>query len=270
MVNGKPGTEKVGMKRYIRLFRNVSNWWKHFAVKAGVNREDPIFFHLKNGVRMEVPAVLYHEFKEIIMEDCYLMGLDEPLSNAPVVVDIGANAGFFCLYVASMRPEALIVSCEPIPANFEQLSRNTSINPDLDITALPVAVYDRTGSIELLVESENAFTTAATVFPIDGRIPVKVDCVRLQDLLDRHGLERVDLLKLDCEGSEYAILYNCPPDYLKRVEKLAVEVHSGTETDHNIGALAKFLADTGFRTHTAGHMLWARRDIKAASVNPRR
>ena len=260
----------AAMNRYIRLFRFVSDWWKHFAVKAGMKVEDPVVFHLKNGVRMEVPVSLYHEFKEIFMEDCYLTGLAGPLPAAPVVVDIGANAGFFCLFVASIRPEARIVCCEPIPANFAQLSRNAAINPHLDITALPIAVYDRTGRIQLVVESENAFTTAATVFPMDGRIPVEVECISLRDLFDRHDLERVDLLKLDCEGSEYAILYRCPADYLKRVERMAVEVHGGTEPDHNINALEKFLTGMGFRTHTAGHMLWARREAKADAMEARR
>jgi FkbM family methyltransferase len=245
------------MKRYIRLFKNVANWWKHFAVKIGVNREDPIVFNVRNGVMMEVPVSLYHEFKEIFLEDCYLRGFKEPLPDSPVVVDIGANAGFFSIYVASMRPRARIISCEPIPANFAQLLRNAAINPDLDITSLPVAVYGRTGSMELFVESEDAFTTAATVLSIDGRIPTEVPCISLQDLLERHGLDWVDLLKLDCEGSEYSILYRCPVEYLKRIGKMAVEVHIGTETDHNITALSSFLTTRGFRIRTAGHMLWA-------------
>jgi FkbM family methyltransferase len=185
--------------------------------------------------------------------------LRKPLPESPVVLDIGGNAGFFCLYVASMRPGAKIVSCEPIPANFTQLSRNTSINPSLDIAALPVAVYGRTGRIKLLVESENALTTAATVFSIDGRIPIEVPCISLQDLLEKHGLDRIDLLKLDCEGSEYSILYRCPEEYFGRIEQMAVEVHDGAEPDHNMPALASFLRGRGFEIHTAGYMLWAQR-----------
>jgi FkbM family methyltransferase len=247
------------MKRYIRLITNVSNWWKHFAVKLGINHEDPVVFLLPNKLKMEVPLSLYHEFKEIFLEDCYLRGQKEPLPERPVVVDIGANAGFFCLYVAQMRPGARIISCEPIPANLAQLSRNAEINPNIDITVLPVAVYGTTGSMKLLVEGENAFTTAATVFPVDGRIPVDVPCITLEDLFKNHDLKKIDLLKLDCEGSEYEILYRCPTEYLARVEKIAMEVHKGTGPDHNMTSMVDYLRAGGFGINTDGHMLWARR-----------
>ncbi|HDR14795.1 MAG TPA: FkbM family methyltransferase [Desulfobacteraceae bacterium] len=245
------------MKRYIKLFTNVSNWWKHFGVKFGVNREDPVVFLLPNGIKMEVPLSLYHEFKEIFLEDCYLRGLDQPLPERPVVVDIGANTGFFCLFVARMRPGARIVCCEPIPANLAQLSRNAEINPNIDITVLPVAVYGTSGSVKLLVESQDAFTTAATVFSVDGRIPLEVPCVTLQDLFEEQNLEKIDLLKLDCEGSEYEILYRCPRKYLARVERIAMEVHKGTGPNHNMEAMAAYLKTGGFDINTAGHMLWA-------------
>jgi FkbM family methyltransferase len=249
------------MKRYIRLITNVSNWWKHFAVKFGMNREDPVVFLLPNNLKMEVPVSLYHEFKEIFLEDCYLQGLKEPLPERPVVIDIGANAGFFCLYIARIRPGARIICCEPIPANLKQLSRNAEINPNIDITVLPVAVYGITGTIKLLIEAEGSFTTAATVFPIDGRIPLEVECITMEDLFKKHNLKKIDLLKLDCEGSEYEILYRCPAEYLARVEKIAMEVHKGTGLDHNMKSMADYLKAGGFDINTAGHMLWARRSF---------
>jgi FkbM family methyltransferase len=247
------------MKRYVRLITNVSNWWKHFAVKFGLNRHDPVVFLLPNHVKLEVPLSLYHEFKEIFLEDCYLKGLKEPLPERPVVVDIGANAGFFCLYVARMRPGARMICAEPIPANLAQLTRNAQINPNVDITVLPFAVYGATGTIELLIEAEGAFTTAATVFPVEGRIPLQVPCMTLADLFENHGMEKIDLLKLDCEGSEYEILYRCPREYLGRVEKIAMEVHKGTGPDHTMKAMQEYLKAAGFEINTAGYMLWAHR-----------
>jgi FkbM family methyltransferase len=248
------------MKRYIRLFKNVSNWWKHFAVKFGLTSEDPVVFLLPNGVKMEVPMSLYHEFKEIFLEDCYLRGLRGRLPERPLVLDIGANGGFFCLYIAQMRPGARIICCEPIAANIKQLSRNAQINPHVDITVLPVAVYATTGRLELLVEEEGSFTTAATVFPLEGRIPVDVPSISLEDLIRNHGIECVDLVKLDCEGSEYEILYRCSPQCLARIRRMAVEVHEGTLPNHNLRSMASFLKNQGFSVRTSGQMLWAHRD----------
>jgi len=158
-----------------------------------------------------------------------------------------------------MRPGARILCCEPIPDNLAQLSRNAEINLNPDIAVLPVAVYGTTGSIKLLIEAENAFTTAATVFPINGRIPLDVPCITLKDLFENHDLKKIDLLKLDCEGSEYEILYRCPAECLARVEKIAMEVHKGTAPDHNMKYMVDYLKAGGFETNTEGHMLGAHR-----------
>jgi len=44
-----------------------------------------------------------------------------------------------------------------------------------------------------------------------------VPCVTLPEIFDEFGLERRDLLKMDCEGAEHEILYNCPPAYMSRI-----------------------------------------------------
>lgn len=81
--------------RYIRFFRNLFNWWLHFAVKFGLTSKDPLIFRTWNNIIIEVPRRLLHEFKEIFMEDSYMRGMGLRLPDSPTVIDIGANAGFF-------------------------------------------------------------------------------------------------------------------------------------------------------------------------------
>jgi hypothetical protein len=76
--------------------------------------------------------------------------------------------------------------------------------------------------------------------------------------MEENGITRCDLLKMDCEGAEYEILYNCPPDYLRRIDQIAMEVHRGDKEDQNIDALEKFFRQQGFRTRRKPvGMLWA-------------
>jgi hypothetical protein len=63
---------------------------------------------------------------------------------------------------------------------------------------------------------------------------------------------------MDCEGAEYDILYNCPLDYLQRIDQIAMEVHNGEKENQNIEALEAFLRERGFSTRRRPvGMLWA-------------
>lgn len=86
----------------------------------------------------------------------------------------------------------------------------------------------------------------ASDVPPDGR--AFVELVPLGALLDRET--RVDLLKIDCEGAEFDILYNLTPAQLAKIDSMVGEIHScsgfvGTQTaglEWNASALTQFLA----------------------------
>jgi hypothetical protein len=62
-----------------------------------------------------------------------------------------------------------------------------------------------------------------------------------QSLLEYTGLEEVDVVKLDCEGSEYDILLGTPDSVLKRVRKYIIEYHNGPDV------LMRRLDDLGYK-----------------------
>jgi Ni,Fe-hydrogenase I small subunit len=76
---------------------------------------------------------------------------------------------------------------------------------------------------------------------------VEVPTTTLQEIMDSNNLERIDFLKLECEGAESSILHSTPGDYLKRVKKIAMEFH-----DHlsalNHQDIQKLLEEVGFTT----------------------
>ena len=242
--------------RYIRLLKNISNWWLHFAVKMGFAKSDPLLFRLRNNIVMEVPRRLLHEFKEIFMEECYTRRVFH-LPDGPTVIDIGANAGFFTLFAASRFPKATIIAFEPIAINFNQLERNRNLNEDVCIFCRQMAVYGHAGEVLLSFDPDDSFTTAASVIRGEDhqKATIKVASMTLPDIFEAYQLKRCDFLKMDCEGSEYDILYNCPDKYLHRVVQMAIEVHKGTEPNHNIESLANYLNAHDFQTYRSGHIL---------------
>ncbi len=191
--------------------------------------------------------MLMVEFKEIFMSESYLRGMKLDLGKNPVVIDIGANIGFFTLFILTRLHGSRVFSYEPMPSNFRQLKRNLQMNPGLPVTCIQKAVTGRSGDITLHFDSSCKYTTAATIHEVEGKNPetITVEGVSLSDVFRENNLERCDLLKMDCEGAELEILYNCPQEIMDRIGNIVMEVHGGPEDYRNI---EEYLRRMGFAT----------------------
>ncbi len=236
--------------RYFNLVKNLSNWWVHLAVKFGLTAADPVLFKARRGISIEAPRRLLPEFKEMFMSEIYMRGIKFSLGENPVVLDIGANVGFFTLYVLSRLPGARVFSYEPIPVNFRQFKRNLQMNADLPVTCFQKAVAGQSGDITLNHDSSSEYTTGATIHEPRGKNTdtITVSGVSLEDIFRENGLERCDLLKLDCEGAEFEILYNCPRQIMDRIGNIVMEVHNGPGDRQNFDSLEEYLKRMGFTT----------------------
>ena len=248
------------MKRYYRLFKTFKNWWIYLAYKFRLAGSEPLVFNTRRGGTVEVPRRLVQTFKEIFMDECYLAGLEKAISPGATIIDIGANAGYFALFAADQFPHSHIFSFEPVPVNYNQLQRHSNLNKTRDIKCFPLAVAGQAGEISLSLDARDSFTTSATLFTHENsrEDSLQVSCLPLWEIMDEHKIVKCDLLKMDCEGAEYDILYNTSPQYLQRIDQMVMEVHCGKEDNQNIDALEAYLNQQGFftRRRPVG-MLWA-------------
>ena len=53
----------------------------------------------------------------------------------------------------------------------------------------------------------------------------KINAITLQDIFEKHRLEKIDFLKMDCEGAEYEIIMNAPSSILNKIQKISTEIH---------------------------------------------
>ncbi|TFG93597.1 MAG: FkbM family methyltransferase [Syntrophobacterales bacterium] len=251
--------------RYLNLIRNISNWPLHIKHKFGLTTSDPIVFTAKNDIRFEVPDRLYHEFKEIFLENAYTVGQQKRITRTdPTIIDIGANVGFFSVFALSKFPKCSLYSYEPVESNFKQLSRNRELNRDRNFNCFNLAVCGHKGTIEINFDITDQFTTSATIVNTnnDNLTSMEVPCLRLRDIFDENNIEKCDFLKLDCEGAEHDVLYNTPAAYLARIDQMAIEVHQGKNEGENLESLRNFLNRNDFdlfQFNDKLHMLWAHR-----------
>jgi len=248
------------MRRYYRLWKHFKNWYLYVAYKFGFVKRDTLVFETRNGVIVCVPRRLVQTFKEIFMDECYLAGLEKPVLPGGTIIDVGANAGYFTVFAASAFSEASILSYEPIPANYALLSRHRDLNPSWRIRCFAAAVAGHVGEIELSFDAGDSFTTSATMMHTDPKATdsLAVPCVTLERIFQVNDIQECALLKMDCEGAEYDILYGCPPELFRRIDQIAMEVHGGEGKEQNIDALEAFLHKQGYATRRRPvGMLWA-------------
>lgn len=168
-----------------------------------------------------------------------------------VVVDIGAHVGVISLYLANKYPDIKVYAYEPIPANFERLLRNIGANKAKNVVAVNKAVTSDGRNIDLYGNPE-VTSGGASLFG-DGEIKTEAETVTLEQLFEKHEIERCKLLKIDCEGSEYEILRNSS-EILTRVDHLRGEFHH--IEGESIDDLVKFceeLIDDVFISPEVGH-----------------
>lgn len=153
-----------------------------------------------------------------------------PIRPGDLVIDIGANHGFYSLYAACLG--ARVLAFEPQRDTFSLLQDNIRRNGLADrIQAFPCAVGARSGSITLSVSANLAggMSTTNPRFRRNSGITVideyEVPMLSLSEVIAEHAPTGVRLIKLDCEGSELDILNALPSRDWERIQGLACELH---------------------------------------------
>ncbi|HET8924179.1 MAG TPA: FkbM family methyltransferase [Candidatus Acidoferrum sp.] len=240
--------------QYLNLIRNIRNWPAYFIPRLRKRFEKLSFVARGHGIRFRVPNyTLYLVFKEIFVSDFYdIDALLKKLPPRPVVLDIGANAGYFTMLLFSKMVEATVYAYEPIPANYALFQENIALNPFLGdrIHAFNKAVTGTSQeTVQLFMETDTENSVVASVygdFAQRNRFAQRVPAISLRQIFEENGIARADLVKIDCEGSEYPIIYDSPSACWERMPFLAIEVHDLDSDRRNVGCLSRFLESRGY------------------------
>ncbi len=118
------------------------------------------------------------------------------------VLDIGAHIGYFTLLSSvKVGAEGRVLTFEPNPVNYRKITTMVGLNSLKNVTVLPNAASDCECTVSFAVESTGQMGHI-TESQQGGEQTVTVQAVRVDDAVQRSGLDRVDLIKLDVEGAE--------------------------------------------------------------------
>ena len=205
-------------------------------------------------MKLEVPDHFFYVFKEIFMEDFYETEklLPHVPSNA-VIVDIGANVGFFSFLMTAKRKDAAIYAYEPMENNFRVFQNNLTLNKEKrnNIKAEQKAVTGKeVKSVKLFFDAVDLDTVISSVyedFSPKNKQMAEIEAISLSAIIRQNNLTVIDILKLDCEGSEYPILYDSPEIIWPIIKCLCIEVHELDKGKRNYKYLSGFLQEKGYQ-----------------------
>ena len=253
------------MKRYVNSVKNLSNWsdfWKYYYAAKEADSEGVFLAKLRSGLRAQIPKVLISAFDEVFLREVYSGGLKN-FSKSPMVIDIGANVGYFTLYLLSRVPNAKVIAFEPLPSNLGLLETHKK-DSELDgLTIDKRAVYATEKSIEISYNEDLDFSVGASVLSRKkANTSIQIEAVSIPDIFDIYKLEKCDLLKVDCEGAEYNILFNCPDEFYSKIENIVIELHDWVpESEGTPQKLETFLSSKGYRVDLKSNgMMWANKN----------
>ena len=124
------------------------------------------------------------------------------------------------------------------------LENNIKLNNNQNIVPINKAVSNKTGRIDFFINDGENLGGHSTI-PSEKGNKVIVESISLEDFVKKYKIKKIDFLKMDCEGGEYDILFKCPDNILKMIEKMSIEYHDIDNNNNGI-SLKKFLEKKGF------------------------
>lgn len=203
---------------------------------------------LRDGTVLHAPenSTLLSLVQEIFVRQLYTPAGYE-LGPHDVVLDVGANIGTFTVF-AAREPGRRVYSIEPFPENAAFVRRNVEANGLRNVEVVEAAAAGESGTTDLFI---SRLSGGHLLFDhnVRGTLgeAILVPTVTIGELMERFGLDRVNFLKLDCEGSEGDVLRTAGPDVLGRIDRLAMEFHDNVSPLRHEEIVA-LLTDAGFST----------------------
>jgi len=208
--------------KFITRYKNARRLGLSYFRTSSFHLPEKIDFN-GNSINLDYPDEkgIFIDFLSIFLDDDY--GLTKFRKNKiSKIIDIGANVGFFSLASRFFFPNSEIHAYEP-NLNLERyLAHNFS---QLNIKLRTQAVGNKSCSVELDLMGESNQTRVKETSCGSTKM------VSLNSLLKEAG-GKIDLLKMDCEGSEWDILED--PESLRQVENITLEYHLwANQEDHD-------------------------------------
>jgi len=214
-----------------------------FFFRRAKNFQIPKFINLNNEtIKLDLPDEygIKITFVEIFLDDTYRLSWIKKISkknniNIKSILDIGGNCGLTSILLRSQFTRSDIHCYEPNPEILKYLKNNAHI---CNFNFYNQAVGNSNKMVKLKVRKNDSILSS-----ISRGETGKINQISFEKAFERFKTDILDIVKMDCEGSEWEILENI--EIWKKVRFLTMEYHLG-ERDINHDRILDALEKIGF------------------------
>jgi FkbM family methyltransferase len=237
--------EKSKINLLIKSKKVLKNWYFLPLIYLGILKKNRVVLQTLEGMKIIMRGNKsndIHVFSEIWLDNAYLKwGID--LYEDCNVIDIGSHIGLFALQIISKQQNSNLLCYEPNSENFQILKENIAINNLKQVKIFHKAVSSKNGEIELNINENDS--SGHSIKKLSTK-KEKIESISFERILEENNLHGCDLLKLDCEGAEYDILFSIPKDKLKKIKQICLEYHKFIDEPELYKKIIKLFEDNEF------------------------
>lgn len=257
------------MRKIILFYkRNRLKLILNFKLFAGIKTST---FKLKSGEKFRIRNIDLLGF-ELINEESFEENTKNLIMNTVkcgmVVLDIGANIGYYTVKMASIVGEqGKVLAFEPNSLMVEELKNNIELNNFKNIQIHEIALSNISGNLTFYNPSigKEAHGSLKQNKTFDFTDTKEVKAERLDMVLKNAGIDKVDFIKMDVEGAEYEVLLGAK-ELLSSDNKPIIIFESAENLcyafEHKVFDVLKLVSDYGYEIENIDFGNWIARPKK--------
>ncbi len=150
--------------------------------------------------------------QSIIFNGFYELDLTKSIlkigTKGGLLIDVGANYGYFSCLWASQNPKNKSIAFEASPVNIQPLTNNVNKNElSKVITIIPTALGKEKGTLKFDLGNESKQTSWGGLSLTNNQSSIEVEVDTLDNYTDKNNISKIDVLKIDTEGADTWVLY---------------------------------------------------------------
>lgn len=210
--------------------------YKNFVSLYFKDKHVPAEAHLWNGSifsgshKNEMLDII----EDVIFRDVYKINKISGRCN--VIIDIGANIGAFSITTSKICNK--VYAFEPFPPVYEIFKKNIKLNNCKNIEAVKCAVSSSDGEVDIVKGTSLGGNVVYDLIADSNHAKsfekYSVVKMKLSTIFEKYKITQVDLMKIDCEGSEGDIISSLDDKEILLTKKYAIEFHNKVSSmNHN-------------------------------------
>ena len=233
--------EKIAI--LLRSRKKFKNWYLYPLIYLNIIKRGFVTFKTNSGLKMKI-RVKSTDLMQLttiwLTREYEAPGFE--IKENDTIIDVGGHIGLFMLFCEQFCHKGKIYCFEPASDNYKIFLDNTKLNNFKNVFPFNIAVSKQDGKIPLYLNDD---TSGHSIF-LKNSNSIQVDSITLQKIFDLNNIEKCNLLKLDCEGSEYEIIDSLPESYFSMIDKMIIEYHFAEKYPKLLTNLIKKLERTSF------------------------